>query len=194
MKTPSRLLLLFASLLLLGNYFLPLWSISLEAPQYPGGLRMEIFIDDIGGEDEFILQNMNILNHYIGMKKIEPDSIKELKILPYLIGFFVALGLVAFFINKRWMFWTWTILFTVFGILAMYDFYLWEYDYGHNLNPQAPIKVPGMAYQPPLLGSKMLLNFKATSLPASGGVLLILSILIHYTVLIFDHIIRRRSI
>ena len=57
----------------------------------------------------------------------------------------------------------------VLGTLGIYDFYLWEYDYGHNLSPTAPIKVPGMAYQPPLFGKKMLLNFEAYSYPSWGS-------------------------
>ena len=53
--------------------------------------------------------------------------------------------------------------------LSMYDFWRWEYDYGHNLDPTAPIKVPGMAYQPPLIGYKKMLNFEALSQPDIGG-------------------------
>ena len=55
------------------------------------------------------------------------------------------------------------------GIGALIDFYLWGYDYGHNLNPEAPIKIEGMAYQPPLIGTKVLLNFTAFSGPYIGG-------------------------
>ncbi len=51
----------------------------------------------------------------------------------------------------------------------MYDFWRWEYNYGHNLNPEAAIIVPGMAYQPPLIGFKQLLNFGAYSMPDIGG-------------------------
>jgi copper chaperone NosL len=51
----------------------------------------------------------------------------------------------------------------------MIDFYRWEYNYGHNLDSTAPIQVPGMAYQPPLIGFKQLLNFGAYSMPAAGG-------------------------
>ena len=59
--------------------------------------------------------------------------------------------------------------FMLFGIIAMIDFYRWNYDYGHNLDPNAAIKVPGMAYQPPLIGYKQLLNFGAYSIPDTGG-------------------------
>ena len=51
----------------------------------------------------------------------------------------------------------------------MVDFWRWEYNYGHNLDSHAAIVVPGMSYQPPLLGYKQLLNFAAFSIPNIGG-------------------------
>ncbi|MFM9945441.1 MAG: nitrous oxide reductase accessory protein NosL, partial [Bacteroidia bacterium] len=60
-------------------------------------------------------------------------------------------------------------------IIAMVDFWRWEYNYGHNLDPKAAIIVPGMAYQPPLIGFKQLLNFGAYSVPDKGGWFFIIS-------------------
>jgi copper chaperone NosL len=51
----------------------------------------------------------------------------------------------------------------------MIDFYRWNYNYGHDLDPNAPIQVPGMSYQPPIIGYKQLLNFGAYSIPDTGG-------------------------
>ena len=65
------------------------------------------------------------------------------------------------------------ISFILFGALAGVDFYRWNYEYGHNLNPNAAIVVPGMAYQPPLIGYKQLLNFGAYSIPDIGGWMMI---------------------
>ena len=61
---------------------------------------------------------------------------------------------------------------------GIYDFYLWEYDYGHNLSDTAPIKVPGQAYQPPFIGGKWLLNFYATSYPYWGALFFALPMLL----------------
>ena len=61
------------------------------------------------------------------------------------------------------------------GALAIYDFYLWEYDYGHNLDPHAAIQIEGMAYQPPLIGKKLILNFTAVSWPRMGSLFMALS-------------------
>ncbi|GAA0195619.1 hypothetical protein GCM10009122_59830 [Fulvivirga kasyanovii] len=165
------------ALLLLTLFLTPLWSITLEAPQYPDGITMYIWINKITGDTEHTLQNINILNHYVGMQYIEPDSIPELKYFPYIIVTMAALGLLISFKANRKLILSWVIIMVVLGILGMYDFYLWEYDYGHNLDPKAPIKVPGMAYQPPVFGSKMLLNFNAISYPYWGGLFLGLSII-----------------
>lgn len=156
-------------------FFFPLWQITLEAPQYPGGITMYIWINQITGDNEFTLQNINILNHYIGMKYIEPDSIPELKYFPFVIGGLAVLELIAVILKNRWFYFGIGVLVFVMCLLGLYDFYLWEYDYGHNLDPHAPIKIPGMVYQPPLIGSKMLLNFNAISLPAIGGYLFMLA-------------------
>lgn len=193
MTKRSVIIVFVASLLLVSTYFLPLWRITLEAPQYPGGLQLDIYINKIGGQDENILQNINILNHYIGMKKIIPEAIPELKILPIVVAFFIALGIATALIKKKFLLLVWLGLFIVFGVLSMYDFYLWEYDYGHNLDPTAPIKVPGMVYQPPLFGSKMLLNFKATSLPASGAIMMIISFFSIMYATVNDYIIVKRK-
>lgn len=169
MSTRSRIALSLASLVLVLMYIFPIWKITLDAPQYPEGIGMYIWINTVTGVEEHDLANINGLNHYIGMKTIEPDSIAELKIMPWVIGFLMALGLVAAAAGKRWLLYTWVSLFLIASVAGLIDFYLWEYDYGHNLDPTAAIQIPGMSYQPPLIGSKQLLNFVASSWPALGG-------------------------
>ena len=123
-------------------FFFPLWKVTLIAPQYPDGVTMYIWINQITGDSPGTLQNINILNHYVGMQKIEPDSIPELTYFPWVVGALGFLGLVAAAVNKSKVYLSWAVLFLVLGALGIYDFYLWEYDYGHNLDPKAPIKVP----------------------------------------------------
>jgi copper chaperone NosL len=169
MKKSPNLLMLAASLLLLILFVLPLWRITLEAPQYPEGMSMYIWINKITGDTDYTLQSINILNHYIGMKYIEPDSIPELKYFPMVVGLLALLGLISAWAKNKNLRLGWVVLLVLLSGLGVYDFYLWEYDYGHNLSPTAPIKVPGMVYQPPLFGSKMLLNFNAISYPHWGA-------------------------
>lgn len=175
MDKQERIWMAVAALLLIGVYIFPIWSISMEAPQYPEGIGMNITVDNIQGKQKNDLQNINGLNHYIGMKAINPDSIPELKIMPFIFGFLIISGLVIAGVgNKKWILY-WLGLFVLLAIAGLVDFYIWGYDYGHNLSPDAPIKVPGMTYQPPLLGSKQLLNINATSVPHIGFYISLLS-------------------
>lgn len=165
----ARLTLAVAALLLGVAYVLPLWHIGLRAPQYPEGLGMYIWVDRITGEQPHHLQSINGLNHYIGMKAIVPESIPELRLMPIVLGLLIGLGLATALWGRRKGLYAWTVLFVAGAVAGLVDFYRWGHDYGHNLDPTAAIKIPGMSYQPPVFGTKQLLNFSATSLPALGG-------------------------
>lgn len=178
MKYLPKILMILASLVLLLVFLAPIWRISLVAPQYPDGVTMYIWINKISGDSPGTLQNINILNHYVGMKPIEPDSIPELKYFQWIIAAMALLGVVTGFSGNRKLFLAWVALLIILAAAGIYDFYLWEYDYGHDLSPTAPIKVPGMAYQPPLFGKKMLLNFEAYSYPYWGSLFLGLAVAI----------------
>jgi copper chaperone NosL len=161
----SRILLLLTAVLLIATLFLPLWLIELDAPQYPEGLELKIYTDGLGGQVDII----NGLNHYIGMATLHSENFIEFTLLPYIIGFFALVSVVVAFWAKRSLLMVLFVSFLLFGVISMADFWRWEYDYGHNLDPNAAIIVPGMAYQPPLIGFKQLLNFGAYSIPDIGG-------------------------
>ena len=165
----SRVLTAVAALLLLVLFLVPLWRIQLQAPQYPEGLGMLIRVNTITGLAPTDLKNINGLNHYIGMKAIEPAAIPVLRFMPWVVGALVIFGLAVALAGRRAFLWAWIASYAVAGTAGHAEFYAWSYDYGHNLAADAVIKVPGMSYQPPLIGSKQLLNFTASSWPASGG-------------------------
>ncbi|MDX2182632.1 MAG: nitrous oxide reductase accessory protein NosL [Gemmatimonadaceae bacterium] len=166
----ARVLLAMTALSLLSTYVLPLWEVRLIAPQYPEGLGMHILLHTVVGIRPEDLGNINGLNHYIGMKAIEPDTIPALKLMPWGMAALVASGLGAAAWGRRGGARAWVVLFSLCAIAGLVDFWKWEYDYGHSLDTEnASIVIPGMSYQPPLIGSKQLLNFTATSWPAPGG-------------------------
>lgn len=165
MSRLSKIIIAVGSLLLASAYFLPFWSIYLIAPQYPEGLSMQIWLYKITGQVEII----NGLNHYIGMKHIKAEMFPEFSFLIYIFGFYIVFGLIVAITGSRKLFSVYLILFLIGGAAALGDFYKWGYDYGHDLDPHAAIQVPGLSYQPPLIGHKKLLNFDAFSYPDMGG-------------------------
>ena len=165
LKVFTRVAVGLSALTLISAYFVPLWQILMWAPQYPEGLEMKIWINTITGD----VRTISALNHYIGMKTIEVSMFPEFGYMIYVVGAIIGMGLLASILNKRFMLVSYLVVILAAGIGALVDFYLWGYDYGHNLNPEAPIKIEGMSYQPPLIGTKVLLNFTAFSGPDIGG-------------------------
>ncbi len=171
--TSPRACFVLAGCLPLVNFVLPLWGIRLYAPQYPEGISMYIWINRITGQ----LDLVNGLNHYIGMKAIDPAGIPELRWMPAVLLVMSAWAFLVALLPRRLLALSWVGTYSVLGLVGLVDFYLWEYDYGHNLDPTAPIKIPGMSYQPPLIGVKELLNFTAVSFPHVGAVALVVAAL-----------------
>ncbi|MBD99143.1 MAG: hypothetical protein CMO34_04800 [Verrucomicrobia bacterium] len=182
MKKASILMIIGAALIL-GLFAFPMWNIQLGAPQYPEPLGIDIYINGLKGQSEFDLQNIDGLNHYIGMKTLpKPEDMWEFTVFPMvtiamsLLG--IIIGLVAIFRNAspNW-FLFWFLLMSLFGVLGIYDFSQWLVDYGTDLDPNAIMKLVNpdgspMQYNPPLFGHKKLLNFDAYSYPKVGGILL----------------------
>ena len=179
----GSILMIIGSLLLLGLFIFPMWNIRLGAPQYPEPLGIDIYVNGLQGESEFDLQNIDGLNHYIGMKTLPkqedmwefsvfPKVVIGMSLLGVLIGVLGLMGKVSY--N---LFLIWFILMAVLAALGIYDFNLWLVDYGSDLDPNAIMKLLNedgtpMKYNPPLLGHKKLLNFDAYSYPRLGGILL----------------------
>jgi copper chaperone NosL len=169
MTITSRIIIAIGSLALIIMFFVPAWSIYLIAPQYPEGLSMQIWLHKISGQVEII----NGLNHYIGMKHIDAHMFPEFSFLPYVLVFFILFGLVIAITGSRKLLFSYLVLSVIAGVAALVDFYMWGYDYGHNLDPTAAIQVPGLSYQPPVIGHKKLLNFDAFSYPDTGAWILV---------------------
>ncbi len=176
----ASILMILGSLMLLGLFVFPLWNIQLGAPQYPEPLGIDIYINGLVGQEEFDIQNIDGLNHYIGMKTLpKPEDMWEFQYFPVIVMGMVILGVligIMGFAGKANSYWFlgWFLLMSVLGILGIYDFNLWLIDYGTNLDPHAILKLQNpdgtpMSYKPPLIGHRKLLNFDAYSYPALGG-------------------------
>ncbi len=172
---------------MISAYYVPLWQILMWAPQYPEGLDMKIWIDNLTGDVKII----SALNHYIGMKHIEVSMFPEFKYMIYIVGTIIAIGVMTAIVNRRLLLIVFAMLIVAGGVAALVDFYLWGYDYGHNLDPTAPIVVPGMSYQPPLIGTKQLLNFTAFSGPDVGGWVFIVAGILVIGTLVYE-ILKRK--
>lgn len=189
MKKRSSILIALASLIMITSLLTPFWTIDLEAPQYPEGLRMQIWLSKLTGD----VSTISGLNHYIGMKPISEDMFPEFGFMKYILIGIIISGLIVSILRKKWLLAFWFISFLLIAALGVYDFWRWEYDYGHNLDPRAAIKVPGMTYQPPFIGCTELLNFYACSFPATGGFVVIIAGTMSFFVFVDEFFLNRKK-
>jgi len=166
---PSRIFIVVATLAILPSIFLPTWEITLHAPQYPDGLTLEIYPNTVEGD----LNEVNLLNHYIGMQEISPDEFPEFRFIPFFILRFFALALLAAVVARIPVAALGWVDFVVFGAVMLYTFQHWLYRYGHDLSPDAPINME--PFTPAFLGTTTVGNFSVSSWPAAGAILMMVA-------------------
>ena len=164
----ARLMLLAAAALLVATYFFPLWNLTMFAPQYPEGLRLDIYSYTlVGGNNGQDVKEINVLNHYIGMQDLVNESFTEFKWMPFVIG---ALGLLVLRATAHGTVVALvdvTMLFVYFGGFSLWSFGYKLYRYGHDLSPAAAVQVP--PFMPPMFGYRQIANFEVHSYPRAAS-------------------------
>jgi hypothetical protein len=163
-----RLMLLAAAALLVATYFLPLWNLTMFAPQYPDGLRLDIYAHTlVGGNHGQDLKEINVLNHYIGMRDLANESFTEFKWMPFVIGALALLILRAAVHGTVVALVDVTMLSIYFGLFSLWSFGYKLYRYGHDLAPTAAVEVP--PFMPPMFGYQQIANFEVYSYPRAAS-------------------------
>lgn len=150
-----NILLGVAAILLLASMFLPYWKMTLKAPQYPGGLSVEVYVNRMTGD----VSEIDGLNHYIGMRPLGEAAQLERAISMVAVAILVLLVLAAIFVHSLW-----ALLLALPAILWPFifigDMYYWMRHFGLNLDPKAPLSSSIEPFVPPILGSGMVGQFE----------------------------------
>jgi hypothetical protein len=188
----ARAMVLVAALLLATTYVLPLWNLTMFAPQYPEGLRLDIYSYTlVGGNNGQDIKEINVLNHYIGMRDLVDAEFTEFQWMPFVIG---ALGLLllrtavhATVVSLVDV----TMLFVYFGAFSLWSFGYKLYRYGHDLAPTAAVQVP--PFMPPMFGGQQIANFEVYSYPRAASYAMAGTILLLLAALAWTWWRRRRT-
>jgi hypothetical protein len=192
LEVAPRLLLAAALLCLVPTYLAPLYNMTMFAPQYQEGLRLDIYSYKlVGGNGNQDIKEINVLNHYIGMKDLVTEDFNEFKWLPFVIGIFGLLFLRAAVLGKAAHLVDVTVLYAYFSLFALWSFGYKMYRYGHDLDPKAAVRVD--PFMPPMFGYKKLANFEVYSYPQLGSYALALAALLLLAALFLAWRQRRRS-
>ena len=166
----SRVALALAMVPLAFAFSQPLWSIQMRAPQYPNGLSLDIYAHTIeSGNEGRDLPEINVLNHYIGMRKIDRVELSDLDWIPFAIGALSLLALRVAVIGDVRALIDLSVLLVYFSFFSLGRFVFKLYAYGHNLDPRAPVTVE--PFTPAILGTKQIANFTTASYPGWGTAL-----------------------
>lgn len=168
----SRALLLAAAVAVGASVLFPLWKMHLVAPQYAEGLELQIYAwkiqgGGLGGND---LNEINNLNHYIGMKPIHQADFTEMQILPFMFGVFFLLALRAAVLGEMRSVLDLFVLASWFGVFSIGSFYYRLYTYGHDLDHKAAVTIE--PFTPLIFGTQRIANFTQSSYPQWGTYLL----------------------
>jgi hypothetical protein len=192
LKPSSRVLLAVSAVALALSFTQPLWRISMKAPQYPGGLYMDIYAYTIeGGNDGQHLQEINVLNHYIGMRPLDREAMSDLDWLPFALGALLIFALRVAAIGNVSSLVDLVVMTTYVSGFAFARFIYMLYTFGHHLKPDAPVKVPG--FMPAVLGSKQIANFTTHSWPQAGSYFLGAFVVVITAVLVWHLVSGRRA-
>jgi hypothetical protein len=155
--------LALAALCLLVSIFLPYWHMDLEAPQYPKGLHVQAYVNRLEGD----VQEIDGLNHYIGMRPLGEAAQLERSLSIFLIGVTALLVVSAIFIHSRWAALL-ALPAILFPAIFLIDLYLWLRNFGQNLDPTAALSSFIEPFVPPVLGSGMIGQFRTIASPGIG--------------------------
>ncbi len=156
-------------------YVVPIWYIEMTGRQFIEPLSIYIWVHKITGGADFDIYTINDFNHYIGMKKIKPDSIPELRYMPFVLAYMIGGALFTLLYRKLYMIILGIINIFLVGAAGLYDFYQWLHDYGTDLDKTAPLYDQSIDFQPPLFACKDILNVTTCSWPYFGAHFLFLS-------------------
>jgi len=164
------ILLGLAAVCLILSIFLPYWNMTLEAPQYPNGLRVRTYVNRLEGD----VQEIDGLNHYIGMRPLEEAAQLERSLSIVLIGATALLVVAAIYIHSKWAaLLALPAIFYPFVFLA--DMYYWLRNFGQNLDPTAALSNYIEPFIPTLLGEGLIGQFKTIATLGPGFYLAVLA-------------------
>jgi copper chaperone NosL len=155
-----------AALLLIVSLLLPYWVLKLSAPQFPNGLTVTAYVNRLTGD----VGELEGLNHYVGLGSFQDAATFERSIAIAAIVMLAGLLIAAFLIHSRWVLILVLPAF-LFPFIFLVDLQFWLWDFGHHLDPAAPLAKAVGEFTPPIFGPAEIAQFDTLALPGIGLIL-----------------------
>ena len=156
----------------IGVASLPIWAVSLEAPNYPKeafpeGIPVFFHFDGYSGE----IHEMNTINHYVGMDPMWVGGTIEREIGIYAL-LLLSLAMIYFIAYNKKIFTYVMLIPASLPILFILDYSYWLYWFGHNLHDWGAFKIK--PFMPTVFGDGKIAQFVTHSYPTIGFYLIVL--------------------
>jgi len=150
----------------LGVASLPIWAVSLEAPNYPKeafpeGIPVYFHFDGYSGE----VHEMNTINHYVGMDPMWVGGHLEREIGIYAL-LALSLGMIYFILYNKRILNYFMLIPASLPVLFIADYSYWLYWFGHNLHDWGAFKIK--PFMPTVFGDGKIAQFTTHSYPTIG--------------------------
>jgi hypothetical protein len=166
-------LLVFAGALVVISLFLPYWQITLHAPQYPNGLHVQAYATHLTGD----VFEVDGLNHYIGMMKLEAAAPLERAVAPFAVPLIALLAVASFWLRGIWRMLA-RIPIIIYPVVFVADLFGWLYYAGHSLDPYAPLSSSIKPFTPYILGTGTIGQFSTVAAFQSGALLITIAAIV----------------
>jgi len=174
------------------SFTLPLWQITIRSPQVDRDLTLAVYAATIEtGNDGRDLHDINVLNHYVGMKPIDRQDLTDLDWIPFGLCLIAILTLRCAAIGNVGSLVDLVVLTGYAGLFGLARFAYRLHSYGHNLSPDAP--TPVAPFTPAILGTQLVGDVTVTSQPGSGMILIGLFVAILGAILAYHLVVGRRE-
>lgn len=189
------LILVTAAALIIISMRYPMWYMYLDSNNFPKGIGMAVWATHPGDPEDIAeldggLKEINVLNHYIGMKEISKETMPIFKVLPVVLVIASIACVVAAIIRKKWASFSVLVLFAAISAGGMFTLVYSLYSFGHNLDPRAAIKVE--PFMPGIYGEHHMAQFTTYSDFYWGTYLLVIAFLLIVAAWIIDVVQGRR--
>ncbi len=192
MKTVAvgRFLILFAAAaLIIVSMRYPMWYMYLDSNNFPNGIGMSIWATHPGDPEDIAqldggLKEVNVLNHFIGMKEISTETLPVFSVLPVVLVIMAFACVIAAFVRKKWASFSVVILFAVISVSGVIVLIYSLYSFGHNLDPTAAIKID--PFMPGIYGEHKLAQFTTYSNFYWGTYLLVFAFILTVAAWVID--------
>lgn len=155
-RLPALAVTLVGAALFLSSLTRPWWGMVMFAPQYPNGLFTTTTLQGMSGD----VSEIDQLNHYIGMMKLDEAALLERAAAPYLVWVSAGLAVVALAVRWRWLAWALRLPLMIFPLFFLLDLKVWLWYAGNHLDPRAALSNSIKSFTPVMLGEGKIAQFR----------------------------------